>query len=129
MKKILRAVALALSLLVAVPALTFSTGCGSATAIQTEYRTLGSVVELRDLAMKAWASYYVQQTPPGTAPSPDLAAKAARVRDADEKYRAALKVFRGAVSVAYSDKTTAPPEVAAAASSLVDLIRSFGVKV
>lgn len=128
-KRLILALVFAFGLVALPTTVLTTTSCGSATAIQTEYRTLGSVVELRDLAMKGWASYYVSLTPPGAPVPVGLEDKATKVRAADEKYRAAMKVFHGAVTVAYSDKTTTPPEVAAAASALVDLVRSFGVKI
>lgn len=112
-----------------LPLVIFALAICFACTTSAAYKTIGTVAQARDTAMQAWAQYYVSKTPGGNGTgTADLEAAAAKVKAADAKYLASLKVFRDSVVVAYSDKTTAPEAVAAAAADLVSLIKSLGVK-
>ena len=128
LRSLLAAALLALGL---VAPMALVTGC-KATPQQVAYKSADAVVSSVDIAMQGWADYVVAERRRIAAlpqadqlgPKSDLLRKEGRVATAYGRYQQACETAREAVNVAIAQNQPLPSAVSAAASIVLDVIKS-----
>lgn len=116
---------------VAPVALVTTTGC-KATPQQVAYKSADAVVSSVDIAMQGWADYVVAERRRIAAlpaseqlgPKSDLLRREGRVAKAYGEYQEAYESAHAAVKLAIATKQPLPSAVNAAASIVLDVIKS-----